>query len=134
LKECHLQYSVLTNQKGNCQMNPNIAQKLAVVFGAGATVIATHTAEKVVFSDTTTQLSFVQNDEVRQAPGIYDVTIAEASATADEVLDGAPMQYELKQVLRSALPETVTPTGKNKSTSAKQSPMMRTDAPVRERR
>ncbi len=115
-------------------MQTSIAQKLVVVFGAGQTIIATHTEAKVVFSDQNTQLSFAQSDEVRQAPGIYDVTIKEAAATADEVLDGAPVQYELEQVLRSALPETTAPAGKNENTTARQSPMMRTDGSARERR
>lgn len=115
-------------------MEPSITQKLVVVFGAGQTIIATHTADKVVFSDQSTQLSFVQSDEVRQSPGIYDVTFKEMSATADEVLADAPVQYELEQVLRSALPEADAPAGKKETTTARQSPMFDSSAPARERR
>lgn len=115
-------------------MEPSITQKLVVVFGAGQTILATHTDDKVVFSDQSTQLSFAQSDEVRQEPGIYDLTIKEMSATSDDVLADAPVQYELVQVFRSALPTVGAPVGKKEETTARQSPMFGADAPARERR
>lgn len=114
-------------------MEPSITQKLVVVFGAGQTIIATHTADKVVFSDQNTQLSFAQSDEVRQEPGIYDVTIKETAGDAAAGEDAAAV-YTLEYVFRSALPDSAAPAGKKESTTARQSPMFDTSVPTRERR
>lgn len=114
-------------------MEPSITQKLVVVFGAGQTILATHTDDKVVFSDQSTQLSFAQSDEVRQEPGIYDVTIKETAGDAPAGEDAAVV-YVLEYVFRSALPDASTPAGKKETTTARQSPMFDANAPARERR
>lgn len=111
-------------------MEPSITQKLVVVFGAGQTILATHTENNVVFSDQGTQLSFAQSDEVRQEPGIYDVTIKEVAGDAPEGEDAAVV-YVLEYVFRSELPKAAAPSGKKEDTTARQSPMFNPDGPAR---
>lgn len=115
-------------------MSTSIAQKLAIVFGVDKTITATHYPTKVIFDDgSASSLAVEQTDEIRQAPGIYDVTVKEAPVAKDA--SGAEVETELsyviEQVFRNALPEVADKTEvktKTKATpSSTQSPSGRLD-------
>lgn len=69
---------------------PAVVKKLAAVFGVDAKLTATYTDQDVTFTDGTTSLKVAVTDDIRVAPGVYNVTFDTGETLEQTLADEQP--------------------------------------------